>query len=102
MDFVTESSVLNHCVKTYVEKCAIGSTNIFGLRRKDEPDKPYFTVNIDNKGKLIQNRGKNNCPPPKEVSEFVTDWLKFVSKQLKTFSIDPKEMANKVQVRIGA
>lgn len=102
LDFVNESSVLNHCVKTYVENCARGSTNIFGLRRKDEPDKPYFTVNIDNKGKLIQNRGKNNCSPPKEVSEFVKDWLKFVSKQLKTFSIDPKEMANKVQVRIGA
>lgn len=102
LDFINESSVLNHCVKTYVENCARGSTNIFGLRKKDEPDKPYYTVNIDNDGKLIQNRGKNNCPPTEEVREFVTKWLKFVNKQLKTFSIDPKKAENKVQVRIGA
>lgn len=101
-DFVRESSVLNHCVKTYINRCAEGSTNIFGLRKKSDPDTPYFTVNIDNDGKLIQNRGKSNCSPPTEVREFVTKWLKFVSKQLKTFSIDPKKAENKVQVRIGA
>ncbi len=102
LDFVNESSVLNHCVKTYVENCARGSTNIFGLRKKNALDTPYYTVNIDNSGKLIQNRGRNNCPPTEEVREFVTKWLKFVSKQLKTFSIDPKKAENKVQVRIGA
>lgn len=101
-DFVRESSVLNHCVKTYINRCAEGSTNIFGLRKKSDPDTPYFTVNIDNDGKLIQNRGKSNCSPPTEVREFVTKWLKFVSKQLKTFSIDPKKAENKVLVRIGA
>lgn len=101
-DFVRESSVLNHCVKTYINRCAEGNTNIFGLRKKSDPDMPYFTVNIDNDGKLIQNRGKSNCSPPTEVREFVTKWLKFVSKQLKTFSIDPKKAENKVQVRIGA
>lgn len=101
-DFVGESTALNHCVKTYVNQCAAGNTNIFGLRKKSEPDTPYFTVNIDNNGKLIQNRGKNNCAPPNEVKEFVTEWLKFVSKQLKTFSIDPKKAENKIQVRIGA
>ncbi len=101
-DFVNESAKLNHCVKTYVKSCAAGETNIFGLRKKDEPDKPYFTVNIGNDGKLIQNRGKNNCTPPQEVKEFVNKWLKFVEKELKTLSLDPKAVLNQVRIKIGA
>lgn len=87
-EFVHESTVLSHCVKTYVSRCAAGETNIFALRKKDSPDVPYFTVNINNKGELIQNRGKNNCAPPKEVNSFVRTWLKIISKTLKTMSID--------------
>ena len=52
-DFVGESTALNHCVKTYVNQCAAGNTNIFGLRKKSEPDTPYFTGKVDNDGKLI-------------------------------------------------
>lgn len=101
-EFISESNMLNHCVKTYTERCADGKTNIFGLRRIECPDTPYFTVNIDNNGELIQNRGKNNCDPPKKVKSFVNKWLKFVEKKLKTFSLDPKAVLNKIQVRIGA
>lgn len=101
-EFVSESNTLNHCVKTYTERCADGKTNIFGLRRIECPDTPYFTVNIDNNGELIQNRGKNNCAPPKGVKSFVNKWLKFVEKKLKTVSLDPKAVLNKIQVRIGA
>lgn len=100
-DFLNESSALNHCVKTYVEQCADGKTNIFGLRKIDEPDKPYFTVNIDNRGGLIQNRGKNNCDSPKEVKAFVAKWLKFVEKKLKTLSLEPSSGTENL-IRIGA
>lgn len=104
-DFVNESSVLNHCVKTYVKQCAKGSTNIFGLREKEAPETPYFTVNIDNHGRLIQNRGKNNCAPPKEVKVFTNKWLKFVAEQLKKMSLEPGvtiETATASEFRIGA
>lgn len=104
-DFINESSVLSHCVKTYIERCAAGETNIFGLRKLSEPDVPYFTVNIDNTGRLIQNRGKCNCAPPNDVKQFVDRWLKFVKKTLRTISLDPKAMisvAETSKVRIGA
>ncbi|MDE6733799.1 MAG: PcfJ domain-containing protein [Oscillospiraceae bacterium] len=89
-DFINESNELKHCVKTYIRRCSSGETNIFGLRKKDEPEKPYFTVNISNHGNLIQNRGKYNCAPPKEVRDFVEKWLKRVRAKLKTMSLDPK------------
>lgn len=81
--------MLSHCVKTYISQCSEGRTNIFGLRKKDDPETPYFTVNISNDGTLIQNRGKHNCDPPKKVTSFVKKWLTFVKKKLKTMSLDP-------------
>lgn len=99
-DFVNESNELHHCVKTYMKRCSKGETNIFVLRKADEPEKPYFTVNISNDGHLIQNRGLRNCPPPKEVQNFVKRWLTFVKKKLKTLSLEPSH--KNIQIKIGA
>ena len=99
-DFINESNELHHCVKTYIERCSKGETNIFVLRKADQPEKPYFTVNISNDGHLIQNRGSHNCPPPKEVQNFVKKWLTFVKKRLKTLSLEPGDTEN--QIKIGA
>lgn len=88
-DFINESKLLKHCVKTYITQCSEGCTNIFALRRTSEPEKPYFTVNIANDGHLIQNRGLGNCAPPEEVKRFVNKWLKIVKKKLIEMSLVP-------------
>ena len=77
-EFLKESSILNHCVKTYIDRCAEGKTNIFGIRRADAPDIPYFTLTLTNQAEVGQNLGKNNCYPPKEVKNFVKQWEKKV------------------------
>lgn len=77
-EFLKESSILNHCVKTYIDRCAEGKTNIFGIRRADAPDTPYFTLTLTNQAEVEQNLGKNNCYPPKEVKDFVKRWEKKV------------------------
>lgn len=77
-EFLKESSVLNHCVKTYIDRCADGKTNIFCIRKKGELETPYFTLQLSNDGKVSQNLGKNNCHPPKEVNDFVKRWEKKV------------------------
>ncbi len=85
-DFLTESSVLGHCVKTYINRCAAGETNIYGIRRSADPDKPYFTLTLSNDAKVTQNLGKSNCQPPKEILEFVREWeRKVISKKKKEF-----------------
>lgn len=104
-DFINESKLLKHCVKTYIDRCAKGGTNIFALRRTEEPEKPYFTVNIANDGHLIQNRGVGNCAPPEEVKRFVNKWLKFVKKKLTEMSLVPGvtiKTKTVNQFRIGA
>lgn len=82
-DFVNESDKLDHCVKTYVARCIKGTANIFGLRKIDEPDEPYFTVNISSDGKLIENHGLHNVAPTAEVKSFVDKWLRVVNKRLE-------------------
>ena len=82
-EFIEESRVLDHCVKTYIDRHISGSSNIFGLRKVSEPDKPYFTVNISSNGRLIENRGLHNCAPGDDVKKFVNKWLKVVETWLK-------------------
>ncbi len=82
-EFLKESSILNHCVKTYIDNCAKGKINIFGIRRAEAPDVPYFTLELSNNGTVTHNLGKSNCHPPKEVKAFVKRWEKKVVEKNK-------------------
>lgn len=65
-----ESSALYHCVKKYGDKVARGKTCIFFIRKKTEPDVPFYTLEIHPDGKFIQCRGKCNCGMTKDVEAF--------------------------------
>nr|DAY30217.1 MAG TPA: PcfJ like protein [Caudoviricetes sp.] len=65
-----EGEALHHCVGGYVERVARGETNIFFVRKADQPDKSYFMMEWrDNK--IIQCRGFKNCGMPADVQAFV-------------------------------
>ena len=59
MEIREEGLALSHCVGGYVEKHALGHTNILFLRHKDSPDIPFFTMEIAN-GEVIQIHGSHN------------------------------------------
>ncbi|MCU7380482.1 PcfJ domain-containing protein [Clostridiales Family XIII bacterium ASD5510] len=64
-----EGQALHHCVGSYIEKVGKGETLIFFIRRKEKPEKPYYT--LEWKGKVVQCRGMNNCAMTQEIKEFV-------------------------------
>ncbi|AMC94234.1 hypothetical protein AOC36_09635 [Erysipelothrix larvae] len=74
-ELINESKFLKHCVKSYVDKVADGTAEILFVRKKDTPNEPYITVEVMGK-RITQARGKNNCPAPKEVQEFLVNWSK--------------------------
>lgn len=78
-----ESSSLSHCVKTYGTKMMDGKTIIFFIRKKEEPDKPYYTLELSPKKEMVQCRGERNCNMTEEVRAFVDEWLKFIKKKPK-------------------
>ena len=72
---IQEGKVLGHCVGGYADAHCSGNS-IFFVRHKAEPDLPFFTLQLNTKtGKVIQNRGKENCERTKEVQEFEKQWL---------------------------
>ena len=75
-----EGTALHHCVGGYVERVAKGETNIFFVRKTDEPDKPYFTLEW-NHNHVVQCRGAYNCGMPPEVKAFVNVFEKKMLEQ---------------------
>lgn len=65
----SEGEFLHHCVGTYRDRVAKGETMIFFIRRENEPEKPYYT--LEWKGKVVQCRGSHNCDMTPEVKAFV-------------------------------
>ena len=72
-DLIRESAKLNHCVKTYADKYANGLTNIFLVRKRENVNEPFYTLELTDNG-IKQLRGNNNCKPTNEVVEFINKW----------------------------
>ena len=75
-----EGAALHHCVGTYVDRVAKGQTHIFFVRRVEEPDTPYFTMEYNN-GRVIQCRGSHNCGMPSSVKAFVSAFEKLMKER---------------------
>lgn len=73
-EIVAEGNALHHCVGGYVERHLTCKTTILFLRRKDEPDKPFYTVEM-REGKLQQVHGMHNCGISGAAKEFFDGWL---------------------------
>lgn len=90
-----EGKQLRHCVASYAEKVASGNTDIFFIRKVKSPDKPYFTLELDEKNvRVVQNRGKANCGRTPEVEAFEAEWIEFVRKNIKKIKKDGKVTVN--------
>lgn len=59
------------CIGGYVQRYADGMTNLFFIRKKGEEEKPFFAVEISKELRVVQVRGKRNCPRTQEVKEFM-------------------------------
>ncbi|MEK3955790.1 PcfJ domain-containing protein [Psychrobacillus sp. FSL K6-1464] len=71
-----EGRRLKHCVSSYAKSVANGNTTILFARRKESPDKPWITIEVNN-GILTQARGKMNLDYRKIVDK---DFLSFFQK----------------------
>ena len=74
-----EGATLHHCVAGYAKRMAAGETAIFFIRLAEEPDTPYYTLELKNK-QVIQCRTDHNKSYEQDpaVKAFVDQWLKGV------------------------
>ena len=65
-----EGNAQHHCVATYMDRMVAGETCILLIRKKEEQDKSYYTVEVKD-NEVIQVRGKYNVAPSEDVEEFM-------------------------------
>ena len=83
-EMIREGQLLHHCVARYAADHAEGKTAIFFIRRSIDPEKPFYTLELDeHNGTVRQNRGKCNCARTEEVTAFEKAWLKYVQRIVK-------------------
>ena len=91
-DIINEGKALSHCVGGYAERHASGKTTILFLRRKSEPGKPFFTIEIGRgwSGKdplhIVQCHGWKNereGKKPAEVKAFEKEFGAFIRNPRK-------------------
>ena len=74
-DIKSEGETLKHCVATYAKRVATGETIILFVRKATEPNKPFFTLNIEpGTYEFVQCRGLKNCHYPNEVKALLARW----------------------------
>ena len=82
MELTAEGKALHHCVGGYIKRMAEGETAIFFLRKANEPDKPFYTLELQ-KQRVIQCRTEHNASYDRntDVKKFVDMWMEKVVKK---------------------
>ena len=93
LELIQEGEALDHCVARYADRHARGDTTIFFIRKAEEPDASFYTLEFDFKTKTVrQNRGMKNCARTDDVSAFEAKWLDFLKKKIKELEKNGKSV----------
>lgn len=80
-DIEAEGNALHHCVGGYVDRVAKQECIILFLRKCDDLEKSFYTIEVRNR-KVIQVRGMKNESATPEVEKFMDRWEKRVLQGL--------------------
>ena len=70
---IDEARQQNNCLKSYIQSFLEGKTNIFFLRKEEEPETSFVTIEVHN-GKLNQACLAYNKEPGKETKKIIQKW----------------------------
>ena len=84
---IREGTFLNHCVgkSGYEQKVIREESLIFFLRKAEQPDRPFVTVEYSiPEHKVLQSYGFENHLPDADAMNYInTVWLPYANKTLK-------------------
>ena len=86
-DIVAEGNYLHHCAGAtdrYFDRIKQHETYICFMRKTEEPDMPYYTVEVEPGGTIRQHRGMYDEEPEIElVKPFLKEWQLEIRKRMK-------------------
>lgn len=80
---VQEGKNQHHCVATYTGRVSRGDTLIFFVRRNENLNQSYYTLELSPEGKIRQCRGLKNCSMTEEVASAVEQFSNLFREMLK-------------------
>lgn len=83
-EIVEEGVRQNHCVGRYVERVATGESVILFLRRAEDPEKNFYTVEIKKDMRrchIVQVRGERNVGATEEVDAFCKKYMRWFNRR---------------------
>ncbi len=87
IDIVTEGRALHHCAgatERYFERIRDNETYICFLRKKSEPDVPFYTIEVEPGGTIRQHRSMYDEEPGiEEIRGFLREWQKVIKQRMK-------------------
>lgn len=86
-DFQKEGQNNHNCVGGYFEKMLKGNCVVVFLRKKEDPEKSFCTVEFDPTGKVIQNRATCNQAAPEEAVKFINKLSSDVQRKIREQSM---------------
>lgn len=78
-DLQNESKQQNNCVRTYAEKYAEGTCDIYFMRDINKQKKSLVTVEVKH-NRVVQSRLKNNNDPDETQIQFLRNWEQNILK----------------------
>lgn len=87
VDIVKEGNALHHCAgasERYFERIMSRETYICFLRRADEPQVPFYTIEVEPNGTIRQHRSYlDEEPGIEEIRGFLKEWQQAVKKRVR-------------------
>lgn len=90
-ELIREGDALGHCVGRmgYDQKFIREETLIFFIRLREEPDKPFFTIEYSLKNnKILQSYGAQHSAPDEKTAAYINNvWLPYANRRLKKIAV---------------
>ena len=78
-ELIEESKMQNNCVKEYIEQYGNNKTQIYLMRKKEDPTKSFVTIEVF-KGKIEQAKLKNNKDITQDIDLILKKWEKTITR----------------------
>lgn len=75
-DLIKEGNQMGHCVGSYVNNVCKQTSTILLLRKKEDIDKSYITIEVRD-GKVVQAKCKMNFTPEKDQKKIIENFARY-------------------------
>lgn len=103
-DILQESKFLDHCIQRgtrYFERISVRESYIFFLRKKSDPNTPWYTLEVEPGGTVRQKRSYNNdqYADLEDAKPFIEEWQQVVQGRMTASEISFAKQSKEIRAQ---